>query len=134
MSTILPASAGCPSSVDLRRQRPGSASQPPLHLPQVQPDTVGPTLASVPESSPPGNTVVSRDAKMDSAIIGGVIAAMIFVVICFLVVLICYLYRHKGTYHTNEAKGTEFAENADVALKNDPNFQDSVDESENPDA
>ncbi|XP_069790952.1 uncharacterized protein [Narcine bancroftii] len=70
MSTILPASAGCPSSVDLRRQRPGSASQPPLHLPQVQPDTVGPTLASVPESSPPGNTVVSRDAKMDSAIIG----------------------------------------------------------------
>ncbi|XP_069790951.1 glycophorin-C-like isoform X4 [Narcine bancroftii] len=81
------------------------------------------------ESSPPGNTVVSRDAKMDSAIIGGVIAAMIFVVICFLVVLICYLYRHKGTYHTNEAKGTEFAENADVALKNDPNFQDSVDES-----
>ncbi|XP_069769031.1 glycophorin-C-like isoform X2 [Narcine bancroftii] len=83
----------------------------------------------LPESSPPGNTALSHDGKMDSAVIGGVIAAVIFVVTCLLVVLIRYLYRHKGTYHTNEAKGTEFAENADVALKNDPNFQDSVDES-----
>lgn len=35
------------------------------------------------------------------------------------------MYRHKGTYHTNEAKGTEFAENADVALQDDPSFQDN---------
>ncbi|XP_060683793.1 glycophorin-C [Hemiscyllium ocellatum] len=81
-----------------------------------------------PEPSTAGHTPVSNGG-MDSALVGGVIAAVIFVVICLLVVLIRYLYRHKGTYHTNEAKGTEFAENADVALKNDPNFQDAVDES-----
>ncbi|XP_059826183.1 glycophorin-C isoform X1 [Hypanus sabinus] len=82
-----------------------------------------------PETSSAGNTRVNSSNEMDSAVIGGVIAAVIFVVICLFVVMIRYLYRHKGTYHTNEAKGTEFAENADVALKNDPNFQDSVDES-----
>ncbi|XP_048390048.1 glycophorin-C isoform X1 [Stegostoma tigrinum] len=80
------------------------------------------------DTSTAGRTPVSNDG-MDSALIGGIIAAVIFVVICLLVVLIRYLYRHKGTYHTNEAKGTEFAENADAALKNDPNFQDAVDES-----
>ena len=36
-----------------------------------------------------------------------------------------YMYRHKGTYHTNEAKGTEFAESADVALQDDPSLQDN---------
>ncbi|XP_063285304.1 glycophorin-C [Pelobates fuscus] len=65
----------------------------------------------------------------DAAIIGGVIAAVAVVLLCLLVVILRYLYRHKGTYHTNEAKGTEFAENADAALKNDPSLQDAVDES-----
>ncbi|XP_078084018.1 glycophorin-C-like [Mustelus asterias] len=84
------------------------------------PPEVNTALKDVPESNSDG---------MDSALIGGIIAAVVFVVICLLVVLIRYMYRHKGTYHTNEAKGTEFAENADAALKNDPNFQDAVDES-----
>lgn len=59
----------------------------------------------------------------------GVIAAVVFVLICLLVVMVRYIYRHKGTYHTNEAKGTEFAESADAALKNDPALQEAVDES-----
>uniref|UniRef100_A0A8B9GGU5 Neurexin/syndecan/glycophorin C domain-containing protein n=1 Tax=Amazona collaria TaxID=241587 RepID=A0A8B9GGU5_9PSIT len=59
----------------------------------------------------------------------GVIAAVVFVLICLLVVMVRYMYRHKGTYHTNEAKGTEFAESADAALKNDPTLQEAVDES-----
>uniref|UniRef100_A0A8B9NU31 Glycophorin C (Gerbich blood group) n=1 Tax=Apteryx owenii TaxID=8824 RepID=A0A8B9NU31_APTOW len=58
-----------------------------------------------------------------------VIAAVVFVLICLLVVMLRYMYRHKGTYHTNEAKGTEFAESADAALKNDPALQEAVDES-----
>ncbi|XP_064800687.1 glycophorin-C-like isoform X2 [Oncorhynchus masou masou] len=45
------------------------------------------------------------------------------------VVVIRYMYRHKGTYHTNEAKGTEFAETADAALRGDPALQDAMDES-----
>uniref|UniRef100_A0A8C3HIL4 Glycophorin C (Gerbich blood group) n=2 Tax=Chrysemys picta bellii TaxID=8478 RepID=A0A8C3HIL4_CHRPI len=59
----------------------------------------------------------------------GVIAAVAIVLICLLIVMLRYMYRHKGTYHTNEAKGTEFAESADAALKNDPALQEAVDES-----
>ncbi|KAM6397008.1 glycophorin-C isoform 1-T1 [Pluvialis apricaria] len=73
--------------------------------------------------------IESPTAGADVAVIGGVIAAVVFVLICLLVVMVRYMYRHKGTYHTNEAKGTEFAESADAALKNDPALQEAVDES-----
>ncbi|XP_010711893.1 glycophorin-C isoform X2 [Meleagris gallopavo] len=73
--------------------------------------------------------VENSTAGADVAVIGGVIAAVVFVLICLLVVMVRYMYRHKGTYHTNEAKGTEFAESADAALKNDPALQEAVDES-----
>ncbi|XP_060134564.1 glycophorin-C isoform X1 [Zootoca vivipara] len=71
----------------------------------------------------------SSPTAADIAVIGGVIAAVAFVLICLLVVMLRYMYRHKGTYHTNEAKGTEFAESADAALKNDPTLQEAMDES-----
>uniref|UniRef100_A0A4W2FK07 Neurexin/syndecan/glycophorin C domain-containing protein n=1 Tax=Bos indicus x Bos taurus TaxID=30522 RepID=A0A4W2FK07_BOBOX len=57
--------------------------------------------------------------------LAGVIAAMAFVLVGLLLLMLHYMYRHKGTYHTNEAKGTEFAESADVALQDDPSFQDN---------
>lgn len=63
-------------------------------------------------------------SETDIAIIAGVIAAVALVLVCLLVVMLHYMYRHKGTYHTNEAKGTEFAESADAALQEDPAFQD----------
>ncbi|KAJ8351544.1 hypothetical protein SKAU_G00230200 [Synaphobranchus kaupii] len=62
------------------------------------------------------------------AVLGGVIAAVILVLLCLVATVLRYMYRHKGTYHTNEAKGTEFAETADAALKNDPSLQDAMDE------
>ncbi|XP_069717487.1 glycophorin-C [Phaenicophaeus curvirostris] len=80
-------------------------------------------------TSQPQGDIESPTAGTDVAVIGGVIAAVAFVLICLLVVMIRYMYRHKGTYHTNEAKGTEFAESADAALKNDPALQEAVDES-----
>ncbi|KAM4626639.1 glycophorin-C [Discoglossus pictus] len=70
----------------------------------------------------------SSSSGTDAAIIGGVIAAVAVVLICLLIVVLRYLYRHKGTYHTNEAKGTEFADSADAALKHDPSLQEAVDE------
>ncbi|XP_074857392.1 glycophorin-C isoform X1 [Carettochelys insculpta] len=79
-------------------------------------------------NTPPGDIGGSSNTA-DVAVIGGVIAAVAVVLICLLIVLLRYLYRHKGTYHTNEAKGTEFAESADAALKNDPALQEAVDES-----
>ncbi|XP_045873925.1 glycophorin-C [Meles meles] len=63
------------------------------------------------------------------AIIAGVIAAVAIILICLLVVMLRYMYRHKGTYHTNEAKGTEFAESADADLQDDPSLQDTGDNS-----
>ncbi|KAJ8384084.1 hypothetical protein AAFF_G00208750 [Aldrovandia affinis] len=69
------------------------------------------------------------DNRSFDAVLGGVIATVILVLLCLLVVLLRYMYRHKGTYHTHEAKGTESAETADAALRNDPALQDAVDES-----
>ncbi|XP_029968256.1 glycophorin-C-like [Salarias fasciatus] len=63
------------------------------------------------------------------AILGVVIATVVLVLIAFAVVLIRYMFRHKGSYRTNEAKGTEFAETADVALRGDPVLQEAVDDS-----
>ncbi|KAF4026554.1 hypothetical protein G4228_018599, partial [Cervus hanglu yarkandensis] len=64
-------------------------------------------------------------SEMDIAVIAGVVAAVAFVLVCLLLLMLHYLYRHKGTYHTNEAKGTEFAESADVALQDDPALRDN---------
>uniref|UniRef100_A0A8C5SKX8 Neurexin/syndecan/glycophorin C domain-containing protein n=1 Tax=Laticauda laticaudata TaxID=8630 RepID=A0A8C5SKX8_LATLA len=59
-----------------------------------------------------------------------IIAVVIFTILCTLVFLIRYMFRHKGTYHTNEAKGSESAESADAAImNNDPNFTETIDES-----
>ncbi|NXJ05565.1 GLPC protein, partial [Odontophorus gujanensis] len=80
-------------------------------------------------TSQPHGDIENSSAGAEVAVIGGVIAAVVFVLICLLVVMVRYMYRHKGTYHTNEAKGTEFAESADAALKNDPALQEAVDES-----
>ncbi|XP_067458900.1 glycophorin-C-like isoform X2 [Thunnus thynnus] len=56
-----------------------------------------------------------------------VIAAVILVLIGLAVVVIRYMFRHKGSYRTNEAKGMEFAETADTALRGDPALRDAMD-------
>ncbi|XP_074157858.1 glycophorin-C isoform X2 [Sminthopsis crassicaudata] len=82
--------------------------------------------------SNPNSTTVSdgnTSPGNDITIIAVVIAAVAFVLICLLLVILHYMFRHKGTYHTNEDKGTEFAESAEEALKNDPTLQEPGDES-----
>ncbi|XP_023388437.1 glycophorin-C isoform X1 [Pteropus medius] len=59
----------------------------------------------------------------------GVITTVAFVLVSLLLLMLHYMYRHKGTYHTNEAKGTEFAESADAALQGDPSLQETGDSS-----
>ncbi|XP_062904740.1 contactin-associated protein-like 5 [Mobula hypostoma] len=66
--------------------------------------------------------------RSDSAVIGGVIAVVIFVILCIMAVMGRLLYKHKGTYHTNETKRAEYAEPTDATLKNHPNYQDSLSE------
>ncbi|XP_061821492.1 contactin-associated protein-like 2a isoform X2 [Nerophis lumbriciformis] len=62
--------------------------------------------------------VIPDGVNRDSAIIGGIIAVVIFTILCTLVFLIRYMFRHKGTYHTNEAKSTAepAGESADTAI------------------
>ncbi|XP_027008192.1 glycophorin-C isoform X3 [Tachysurus fulvidraco] len=80
-------------------------------------------------ASPVTEGAADENGSYFNVIIGAVIAAVVLVFICLLLVLFRYMYRHKGTYHTNEAKGSEFAETADAALQGDPALQDAVDES-----
>ncbi|CAD7670615.1 unnamed protein product [Nyctereutes procyonoides] len=85
------------------------------------------TLTSRPQELDTGTFFMSLGANI--AVIAGVIAAIAFVLICLLIFMLRYMYRHKGTYYTNEAKGTEFAESADTALQDDPSLQDTGDNS-----
>uniref|UniRef100_A0A8C6SDS1 Contactin associated protein like 2b n=1 Tax=Neogobius melanostomus TaxID=47308 RepID=A0A8C6SDS1_9GOBI len=73
---------------------------------------------------------VSDGDDQNSAVIGGVVSVVIFVVLCFLVFLVRHLFRHKGSYHTNEAKGQESADCADAAIiVSDPAFTETIEES-----
>uniref|UniRef100_A0A673AER7 Cell adhesion molecule 3 n=1 Tax=Sphaeramia orbicularis TaxID=375764 RepID=A0A673AER7_9TELE len=54
----------------------------------------------------------------DHAVIGGVVAVIVFILLCLLIVLGRYLIRHKGTYLTHEAKGSDDAPDADTAIIN----------------
>lgn len=82
-----------------------------------------------PTESKSETSPISIQGPYFEAIVGVVIAVVILVLLLLLAVILRYMYKHKGTYHTNEAKGTEFAETADAALRGDPALQDAMDES-----
>lgn len=63
-------------------------------------------------------------------LVPGIISVVIFSVLCILVFVVRHTFRHKGSYHTNEAKGAESADCADAAIiVNDPAFTETIDES-----
>ncbi|XP_033856004.3 contactin-associated protein-like 2 [Acipenser ruthenus] len=103
----------------------------PLTIPPMSAATDPWRLDSASADSPFNEErVIPGGVNRNSAIIGGVIAVVIFTILCTLVFLIRYMFRHKGTYHTNEAKGAESADTADAAIMgNDPNFTETIDES-----
>uniref|UniRef100_UPI00358DF48C cell adhesion molecule 2-like isoform X1 n=2 Tax=Myxine glutinosa TaxID=7769 RepID=UPI00358DF48C len=77
------------------------------------------TLGSTPSTEPltdPG--MLESRLGTDTAVIGGVVAVVVFVTLCLLIVIGRYLARHKGTYLTHEAKGAEDAPDADTAIIN----------------
>ncbi|XP_013765263.1 cell adhesion molecule 3 isoform X2 [Pundamilia nyererei] len=63
-------------------------------------------------------TAMSTTSGVDHAVIGGVVAVIVFILLCLLIVLGRYLIRHKGTYLTHEAKGSDDAPDADTAIIN----------------
>ncbi|XP_040912883.1 glycophorin-C [Toxotes jaculatrix] len=76
---------------------------------------------------------VLTDYKMDEGyfdtILGAVITAVVLVLIGLAVVVTRYMLRHKGSYDTNEATGTEFADTVDVMLRDDPTLREAMDTS-----
>ncbi|XP_034038720.1 cell adhesion molecule 3-like [Thalassophryne amazonica] len=63
-------------------------------------------------------TAISASSGVDLAVVGGVVAVIVFILLCLLIVLGRYLIRHKGTYLTHEAKGSDDAPDADTAIIN----------------
>ncbi|XP_067843200.1 contactin-associated protein-like 5 [Heptranchias perlo] len=95
----------------------------------TEPVAMTTTLSFTDHSKPTEEEEPLQNAvKSDSAVIGGVIAIVIFVILCIFAITGRLLYQNKGTYQNNEAKRTEYAENADATLKNNANYQDSVSE------
>ncbi|KAF5903550.1 contactin-associated protein-like 2, partial [Clarias magur] len=73
--------------------------------------------------------VIPDGVNRNSAVIGGIIAVVIFTILCTLVFLIRHMFRHKGTYHTNESKGEERFESADTAIISaEPTFTETIEE------
>nr|XP_046171294.1 cell adhesion molecule 1-like isoform X4 [Oncorhynchus gorbuscha] len=82
-----------------------------------------PTTIPTPTTLNLDNTQDSRadegaPQKIDHAVIGGVVAVVMFAILCALIVLGRYFARHKGTYFTHEAKGADDAADADTAIIN----------------
>ncbi|XP_034404472.1 cell adhesion molecule 1b [Cyclopterus lumpus] len=66
--------------------------------------------------------------KIDHAVIGGVVAVVMFAILCALIVIGRYFARHKGTYFTHEAKGADDAADADTAIINAEGGHNNTDE------
>ncbi|XP_065118216.1 cell adhesion molecule 3 isoform X2 [Paramisgurnus dabryanus] len=73
-------------------------------------------------------TAISTSLGVDHAVIGGVVAVIVFILLCLLIVLGRYLIRHKGTYLTHEAKGSDDAPDADTAIINAEGGHSGVDD------
>lgn len=72
---------------------------------------------------------ISIDISVFSILDLGIIAVVIFTILCILVFLIRYMFQHKGTYHTNESKEAKSSESADTAIiTSEPNFTETIDE------
>lgn len=91
------------------------------------PSTTPPPQPTPPDTTPfidPQHNPADTDPNAlgqhstDHALIGGVVAVVVFVTLCLIIVLGRYLARHKGTYLTNEAKGADDAPDADTAIIN----------------
>uniref|UniRef100_A0A3P8YEU9 Ig-like domain-containing protein n=1 Tax=Esox lucius TaxID=8010 RepID=A0A3P8YEU9_ESOLU len=65
---------------------------------------------------------------VDHAVIGGVVAVVVFAMLCLLIILGRYFARHKGTYFTHEAKGADDAADADTAIINAEGGHNNSDE------
>ncbi|XP_043927915.1 contactin-associated protein-like 5 [Protopterus annectens] len=67
--------------------------------------------------------------RRDSAVIGGAIAVVIFVILCITAIAV-RIHQHKGSYKNSEAKRVEHNDCADAALKSELNSQSIISETQ----
>ncbi|XP_074809227.1 contactin-associated protein-like 4 isoform X2 [Natator depressus] len=67
--------------------------------------------------------------RRDSAIIGGVIAVVIFILLCIAAIAV-RIYKKKSVYKKNEAKGSQNEDSAETALKCELSMQNTVNENQ----
>ncbi|XP_078483670.1 cell adhesion molecule 2 isoform X4 [Ciona intestinalis] len=88
----------------------GSPASISFHLTITEKPTTT-TAPTTPEATKP----LPRQAGADAAVIGGVVAVAVFVLIVAIILLLRYFMTHKGEYYTNELKATD-----DARLENNP--------------
>ncbi|XP_010635991.1 contactin-associated protein-like 5 isoform X1 [Fukomys damarensis] len=71
---------------------------------------------------------LTNAVRSDSAVIGGVIAVVIFITFCVVGVMIRFLYQHKQSHRTNQMKEKEYPENLGSSFRNDIDLQNTVSE------
>lgn len=86
------------------------------------------TTIYLPEGSQDSRAGEGVPRTVDHAVIGGVVAVVVFAMLCLLIVLGRYFARHKGTYFTHEAKGADDAADADTAIINAEGGHNNSDE------
>ncbi|XP_065781131.1 contactin-associated protein-like 4 isoform X2 [Muntiacus reevesi] len=72
---------------------------------------------------------LTNTIKSDSAVIGGLIAVVIFILLCITAIAV-RIYQQKRLYKRNEAKRSENVDNAEAVLKSELNIQNAVGENQ----
>uniref|UniRef100_A0A4W2H5G8 Contactin associated protein family member 4 n=1 Tax=Bos indicus x Bos taurus TaxID=30522 RepID=A0A4W2H5G8_BOBOX len=72
---------------------------------------------------------LTKTIKSDSAVIGGLIAVVIFILLCIAAIAV-RIYQQKRLYKRNEAKRSENVDNAEAVLKSELNIQNPVNENQ----
>nr|XP_009926916.1 PREDICTED: contactin-associated protein-like 5 [Haliaeetus albicilla] len=81
------------------------------------------TFGKTDEREPLTNAV-----RSDSAVIGGVIAVVIFIIFCIIAIMSRFLYQHKQARRSSQTKEKEYPENLESSFKADIDLQNTVSE------
>uniref|UniRef100_A0A8C6BGQ5 Laminin G domain-containing protein n=1 Tax=Monodon monoceros TaxID=40151 RepID=A0A8C6BGQ5_MONMO len=84
--------------------------------------------ATRPLSGDEGTPLVNAN-RSDSAVIGGVIAVVIFILLCITAIAV-RIYQQRWLYEKNESNIPKTGDNAETALKSELNMQSTVSESQ----
>lgn len=100
----------------------------PPTTPPLPTTTTTTTTTTTPSTIPDTRAGEESPLGVDHAVIGGVVAVVVFAMLCLLIILGRYFARHKGTYFTHEAKGADDAADADTAIINAEGGQNNCEE------